>query len=79
MPQFKIRTTDGEERLVVARRVVRHHSDTIFETPAGTSWRAICRMPSAEIESVRRRVVEFNGLTRWINEPTVQIAATATR
>lgn len=75
MPQFKIRHADGAEHVVTATRAAVDGPVTIFETPSGNTWRVIHQVPTVEVDSVQRRIVEYSGMTRWITETPKRVAA----
>lgn len=75
MAQFKIRLVGGDERTVVAQRVVTDRNVTIFESRGGDGWNVVHEVPSVEIDTLQRRVVEFSGMARWITERPGEVTA----
>lgn len=69
MAQFKVRSFDGTERTVEAKRVSREGTRLIFHDRTRESWVRVCELPGADVSGVRRRIVEPNGSMRWITEP----------
>lgn len=78
MPQFRIRHTDGGEHVVTAARAAVDGPVTIFESPTGGSWKVVHQIPTIEVMSVQRRVVESSGMARWITERPKEVIASRT-
>lgn len=73
MAQFKIRLVGGDERKVVAQRVVTDRDAIVFQARGGDSWTVVDKVASAEVDMVQRQVVEFSGMARWITERPSQL------
>lgn len=69
MPQFRIHLIDGDEEIVTASRATVDGPVTVFESPSGGStWKVVRQVPTAEIKTVQRRVIESGGMARWITD-----------
>lgn len=68
MPQFRLTLVDGTEENVVAKRVVTAGPDTVFERKVEHDWQTVHRIPSTEVATIHRRIIEMSGFTRWITE-----------
>jgi hypothetical protein len=75
VPQFKIRRLGGAEEVVTAARVAVDGPITLFESPSGGSWKVVHQVPTGEIDSVQRRVIEGAGMARWVIERPKRITA----
>lgn len=78
MPQFKIHHTDGGERVVTAARVALDGPVTIFENPTSGSWQVVHQVPTEDVDTIQRRVVESSGMARWITERPKEVTASRT-
>jgi hypothetical protein len=68
MAQYKVRLIDGDERTVVAQRVIHDHDVLVFETRGTGTWKVVDQVANAEVDVIQRRVVEYSGMARWITE-----------
>ena len=75
MPQYKIRRLGGAEEVVTAARAAVDGPITLFESPSGGSWKVVHQVPTGEIDTVQRRVIEGAGMARWVTEQPKRITA----
>lgn len=79
MPQFRIHLADGGEEVVTASRATVDGPVTVFESPGGGStWEVVRQVPTAEIKTVQRRIIEGGGMARWITEKPRRVTASRT-
>ena len=75
MAHFRVTTTDGRQHRVRARWVRRHGDELAFCERRHESVRTVETMPVERVTALSRRIVELNGLERWITEPLPEPAA----
>jgi hypothetical protein len=67
--QFRIETTDGQRRVVKAHVMRRREDRLEFCASQPGTWRTVESMALPTVARVSRRVIELNGLERWIAQP----------
>jgi hypothetical protein len=73
--EFRVRYIDGTERAVEAQRVSTAGEQVVFEERVPETWRRIYAVPCDRVETVQRRIVEYNGTMRWISVPYEEVGA----
>jgi hypothetical protein len=71
---FKVLYVDGGEREVVAQRMRADSDSTTFEVRRDGGWQKLAELPSSDVDTVRRRIIEGNGTFRWVTARPVRQA-----
>lgn len=79
MPVFRLEDVQGSTRTVTAARVVTLDGDVRFSTSVSGQWRLVDTAPLVDVRRVQRRFNEADGRVRWVDEQSVNDAASAAR